>query len=129
MAAKDIAAIRHRRTLPQRLKDTAEYGERFMGYKVSVTQTDFAPEHGTVAAIERCVSIVGDLIDTLDADERRPCSEAALAPFIGLGDYLIRGYGAVDLKKIWPIAHNDARPLKSTMEHAIHTYFSEASSA
>lgn len=123
MGVRDIEAIRQRRTSAQRFRDLATYSGRIIGYTAHLPETEFQRDSETVAAIERCLSIVGDLVDTLDDTERRLCPTASLAPFAGLGDYLIHGNRSVDLHKLRQIACRDVPLLRTAVERTLREHF------
>ena len=126
MGAEDIAAIRSRRNLPRRFEDLARYSERVIRCTAQLSKAEFLRDHETIAATERLLSVIGDLVDTLDGVERQLCSGADLMPFNGLGDYLIHGYDAVDPHKVWSIARNDVPLLKAAAERTLYEHFPEA---
>ena len=110
----------------KRFEGLVIYADRVIGYTSGLTESQFRRDEAKVAAVERCLSIIGDLVDTLDKEEREGCHDFNLAPFSGLGDHLIHEYDLVDVHRIWSLARDSAPKLKASVEQTLRSHFSDS---
>jgi len=98
------AAMARKREYLDYLTDIAQAMEKTMRFVSDVTFDEFILNDEKIAAVERCVEIIGEAVKNIPADVRGRHRDVKWKAMAGMRDKLAHGYFAINLPKLWEVA-------------------------
>ena len=90
----------------------AERVQRFLG---AHTLAEFQADEMLQAAVIRCVEVIGEAARQVSEETRGRAPEIPWTLIVGMRNILVHNYGAVDLEKVYSVAHDHVPVLLSQL--------------